>query len=204
MTRLSRTIFLSVALVAASAAAFAQSAEQILTKCADKMRAAPSITVKFALSSPGNAPSDCELIVSRDKYRLSSDELEIWYDGNTQWSYSPADREVSITEPTDEELLESNPFAIINSYRTQFTYRKLEGGKNEVELTSKNKMSSIRKAVITVDPKTNLPAKLIVTMSNGRTFSSTVTSAVEGKTLPSSTFIYNKEKYPAKTTIDLR
>lgn len=180
-----------------------ETAEQILSRCAAKISNAPSVTIKFSLAF-GDKRSNCELIIAKNKYRLSSDEIEVWYDGATQWSYSSQDKEVSITEPTDEELLESNPFTIISNYKTAYTYRRLAGDKNEIELVAKNKMSVVRKAVITIDEKTSLPSKLIVTMSNGHTFSANVTSAVEGKALPSSTFIYNKEKYPAQTTIDLR
>lgn len=180
-----------------------ESAEQLLQRCSDKVNNTPSITLKFVLTY-GDNKSNCELIISREKYRLSSTDVEVWFDGSTQWSYSAVDKEVSITEPTEEELLESNPFAIINNYKKAYTFRRLSGEKNEIELVAKSKMSSIRKAVVTIDGRTFLPSKMIVTMSNGRTFSATVSSALEGKALPNSTFIYNKEKYPATTVIDLR
>ena len=180
-----------------------ETAEQVLSKCASKISKAPSVDIKFNLNY-GDSKSKCELIISRDKYRLSSADMEVWYDGATQWSYLTSDKEVTITEPLPEELLESNPFAIITNYKTSFTFRRLAGDKNEIELVAKNKMSSIKKAVITIDGKTYLPTKLVVTMANGHTFAATVTSAAEGKQLPAATFIYNKNQYPAKTTIDLR
>lgn len=201
--RLAYVMIVLTALLSATNLFAVETAEQILEKCASKINKAPSIDLKFTVAS-GAEKLNCELIISREKYRLSSSELEVWFDGKTQWAYSPQNKEVSITEPTVEELLESNPFAIINNYKSEYSFRRLAGDKNEIELVAKNKMSSIRKAVITIDGKTYLPSKLILTLSNGRSLSATVTSASEGKALPSSTFIYNKDKYPATTLIDLR
>lgn len=192
-----------VCMLAGFCAHASETAGQILDRCADRIGKAHSITFRFNITA-GNERSDCELIISHDRYRLSSRELEIWYDGTTQWSYSPQDSEVSITEPTEEELAEINPFAILSNYKTNYSYRLLSGNGNEIELVSKNKMSPIRKAVVFIDPKTNFPTKLIVTMTNGRAFTVNVVSVTEGKALPATVFKYNKDKYPAKTINDLR
>ena len=198
-----RILFVIVAAMLVLDCFAADNAGQLLQKCADKINSSPSLTLKFALSY-GDKKSNCELIIARDKFRLSSADVEVWFDGTTQWSYSASESEVSITDPTPEEQLECNPFSIINNYKSVYSFRSLAGGKNEIELTAKSKMSSIRRAVLTIDPKTNLPSKMIVTMSNGRTFTATVTSAAVGKSLPSAVFTYDKAKYPARTTIDLR
>lgn len=198
-----KTLWLLFFAICALNVSAVETAEQILTRCAGKFMSAPSLTLDFTLSVGVNR-SNCRLTVSRDKYRLSSPDLEVWYDGATQWAYSTSDKEVSITDPTEEELMESNPFAIVTNYKKSYTCRRLSGDKNEIELVAKSKMATVRKAVVTIDGRTWLPTKLIVTMANGRTFAATVTSAAEGKALPSTTFIYNKEKYPAKTIIDLR
>lgn len=181
----------------------AESAERLLAKCADKIIHAPSATIEFTTRS-GTDAADFSLIISRNKYRLSSTELEIWYDGATQWTYLPSDREVSITEPTDEELLESNPFTIITHYKTSYNYRLIPGEKNDVELTPKNKNSAIRKAVITINPATSMPEKMIITLSNGRTLSAIIKRATVGKNIPGSVFVYDKNKYPADVINDLR
>ena len=195
--------FLAMLLMAALPASAVETAEQILSRAADKIAKAPSVTMNFTLSYNGQS-SQSSLVIAKNKYRLSSAGLEVWYDGETLWSLNTADSEVSITDPTPDELLECNPFAIISHYKANFTYRRLGGATNDIELVAKRKGSAIRKAVITIDPKTYMPSKLIVTMSNGRTFSAKITSATVGKALPASTFVYNKTKFPAKSVIDLR
>ena len=180
-----------------------ETAGQIVAKCVEAINKAPSISIKFTLSY-GNNKSNCELLIEHDKYCLTSDDLKIWYDGMTQWTLNQAENEVSITEPTFEELLESNPFAIINNYSSSYSIRRLSGIKPEVEFVAKSKMANIRKAVVSFDEHTNMPTKLIVTMSNGRTFSASVLSTSKGKTLPSSTFTFNSKNYPSTNIVDLR
>lgn len=203
MKTIRRLLFVILTAVSVFSVQAVETAEQVLQKCADKMKNAPSLSMQFDLNY-GDNKSACDITISREKYTLSSPELKIWYDGKSQWSYSSADKEVTITEPTEGELLESNPFALLTNYKRLFTFRRLSGNKNDIELVAKNKMSTIRKAVVTIDSKTSLPSKLIVMMSNGRTFSATVKSAVTGKALPNTTFTFNKSKYPTTTTIDLR
>ncbi len=200
--RLSFLIILAI-LMSPSAASAAETAAQILAKCATKVNNAPALTVKFRLTF-GNGHSDCTMTMAKEKYRLSSKEMEVWYDGSTMWTYSTASKELSITDPTDDELLECNPFAILNGVTKVYNAHRLKGQSYEIELTAKAKGSTIRKAVVSINPKTYLPTKLVVTLSNGRTFSAAVTSSAVGKAVPASTFIYNKSKFPAKETIDLR
>ena len=180
-----------------------ETAAQILERCARKVNESPSVTLNFTLAY-ANSKSDCRLVISRQKFCLTSSELEVWYDGVTQWAYSASENEVSITDPTPEEQLETNPFAILNHFSDAYTVRRLSGNSLDVELVAKNRHASIRKAVLTVNSRTYLPEKLIVTMNNGRTFSATVTSASVGKNLPASTFVFNKTLHPSVVIVDLR
>lgn len=194
---------LLIALFVPAVAQAAESADQILAKCAAKVNGAPSISVKFTLEY-GNKRMPCNIVISKDKYHLSSNDVKVWYDGTTQWTYLIAGKQLSITEPTAEELLESNPFAILNHYSKAYSCKKLAGSGINIQLTSKSKAGSIRKAVVSINPKTYLPTKVVVTLSNGQTMSASAGSAVIGKLLPSKTFVYNEKAFPAKETADLR
>lgn len=183
----------------------AESAASILTRCATKVNNAASINAKFYLTA-GTERYDCQMTIAKQKYTLSTPQMHVWYDGTTQWTYATGTAELSITEPTSDELLESNPFAILNYYSKTYTCRKLasEDGMNRVELVAKSKSATVRKAVVTVNPKIDLPVKVIMTLSNGRVITATVTAISVGKAKPASTFIYNKSKFPAKEIVDLR
>ena len=196
-------IFIIAAMGMPSAVHAIETASQVLDKCFAKLNSAPSLNVNFVLKF-GEKTSTCTMIVEREKFRLASNEMEVWYDGMTQWTYVGASQELSITEPTDDELLESNPFTILNNYMQSYNCRRIDGQELQIELIAKNKRQAVRKAVITIDPATTLPSKLIVTMRNGQFFFVDISSIERGKSLPESTFIYDEKKYPAKEINDLR
>ena len=49
-------------------------------------------------------------------FRLVMQEIETKYDGKTQWVYSSENNEVTITEPTQDELKDLNPMVMIDYY----------------------------------------------------------------------------------------
>jgi len=51
------------------------------------------------------------------------DEMKAWFDGKTQWAYMAQNNEVSITEPSEKELAETNPMAILSGYKTKTVIR---------------------------------------------------------------------------------
>ncbi|MDO4320750.1 MAG: LolA-like putative outer membrane lipoprotein chaperone [Bacteroidales bacterium] len=183
----------------------AESATSLLARCAAKVNKSASIDAKFYLTI-GQDRYDCHMTIAKQKFTMSTPQMHVWYDGKTQWTYAIESAELSITEPTADELLESNPFAILNHYAKAYTCRLLaaEDGMKRVELAAKSKSASVRKAVVTINPKTDLPVKVVMTLSNGRVIAATVTGITTGSAKPASTFIYNKSKFPAKEIIDLR
>ena len=196
-------LILLLCLLAPAVAFGAESAEQIMAKCAAKVCKAPSVEFKCTLDF-GQKPVACLLTVSKEKYTLSMDDMKVWFDGITQWTYATSTKQLSITEPTVDEQMESNPFAILNHYTRAYSLKRLPTRALEIEMTAKSKFSNVRVAILTIDPKTYMPQKLKVTLSNGRTFTATVGTATSGAKLPASKFVYDKKKFPAKEIVDLR
>ncbi len=178
----------------------ADSAEQMLSRCAKTINSTPSISMKFVLSYD-NLQIPCDITVSKNKYHLSSKDMQVWYDGNTQWTYLSGNQQLSISEPTTDELLESNPFAIVNHYSKAYTCKKAG---SDIELIAKSRRAVIKKARITINPSTDLPTKVVITMSNGKELTASAGTVKKGPQVPSSTFIYSKKLYPAKEIVDLR
>lgn len=181
----------------------ATTAAQALETSAARLNAAPSVTFKLTMTS-GGVTTHPTLTISKNKYRLSSPELEVWFNGKTMWVYSPETREVNITEPTPEELVECNPVSLLNNYTSIYTARFPSHGQNLVELVSRNKTSALRKAVIEINPKTKMPVRIDATMTGQKTVNIKIDSSTEGRTLPESTFVYDAKAYPASEIIDLR
>ncbi len=181
----------------------AETADGMLRACAAKINATPSVSFKLTMTAD-NRTSHPTLIVSKDKYRLSSPEMEVWFDGRTMWVYISSTREVTISEPTAAELAECNPMSLLNGYAAQYAARVPASTKNMVELVARNKTTALRKAVIEINGATGFPSRIDATMAGQSTVKIRIDSATAGKALPASTFIYDPKAYPATETTDLR
>lgn len=181
----------------------AETAAQILNRCAEAVNEAESLDVNFTLNAGGQT-ADFTMKISHEKFMMESKDVAVWFNGVTQWTYVKSSRELNITEPTTDELMESNPFAILNFYNKVYNARRLADAGIAIEMTSKDSNATIRKAVVSINSKTYLPTKIVVTLHNGRTMTAVITSITKGKRPLATAFTYDKAKYPAEETIDLR
>lgn len=195
-------LLLFIILFPASAAA-AETAAQILARCAAKVNSAESLDVRFTLSAEGSN-SSYTMKISHEKFMMESPQIAVWYNGVTQWTYVKSNRELNITDPTAEELMECNPFSILNFYSKTYDIKRLAGNGIQIEMTAKDRSATVRKAVITIDSRTYMPSKVLVTLGNGHIMAATVTSVTQGKRPAAKTFTYDKARYPASEIIDLR
>ena len=183
-----------------------ESATALMERVSAKFQAAKSVTASYSLTSSGESLSGT-LTVSGNKYTVTSQALSTWFDGKTQWSYSPAAREVNITEPTVEEQRQVNPFAIITSVNKLYTasYDGAANGRNrKVVLTPKNRKSDITRIVITIDTNTLFPSVISITDRKKRATVIKVSKVSIGGSLPMSTFTWDSKKYRGVEVVDLR
>ena len=99
--------------------ASAESADALLKSAAEKLNCAKSINASYRISAEGQTMKGY-LTVSKNRFIIDSPQMKSWFDGKTQWTYSAEMGEVNITEPTDDELAQVNPFAILNTFRTKY------------------------------------------------------------------------------------
>ncbi len=178
----------------------------VLERTADAIRKAGSICATFSMTADGHT-SEGEIILSGDRFKISSPQMSIWYDGRTQWAYNPDVREVNITEPTPEELIETNPFVIISSFKSNYTSKSLNSPKGtyRVDLTPReNNGLPVKRAILTVDASTYLPTDIAITIDEGQTMAIHIKSLSKGKNYPLSTFVFNKKSFPKAEIVDLR
>lgn len=198
-------LILFLTFFACSAHVGAASAESVLQSAAEKYRKAQSISASFVIETNGNK-TDGSIIVSKDMFRLSMPQMSIWYNGRTQWTYSPATQEVSITEPTAEELQQINPFAIVSSFRQSYKSMLLKSpvGTHKVRLVPINNDSVIKSITLSIDSKTSYPKEINITTDSNSTVKITISNVASGKSLPLSRFIFDPKEYPDAEVIDLR
>ncbi|MCM1517940.1 MAG: hypothetical protein NC117_04790 [Pseudoflavonifractor sp.] len=196
---------LSLLLSVVAVTVLATTADDVLKSAADKYQRLKTISASYSITS-GNETAAGTIVTSGDKFHITSPQLTTWYDGRTQWTYSPSSGEVNITEPTAEELQQVNPFAIISAFRKTYlgTMLRSAAGTHKIQLLPVDKRASIRKAVITFDSKSLYPTLIQLTTDNNTTATIKVSGVVAGKKYPASTFVFDKKKYPRAEIIDLR
>ena len=199
---------MSVMLFLLVSALFAHAADagtEIMKRCADKFRTAPSVTVDFAVAH--NAGQDNgTLTMCKDLFKIATPALSIWYDGTTQWTYLKSNNEVNITEPTGEELMESNPFELINSFANHFNCRAMTSSASSdiVELTPKSNDSAISSAKITISKSTGWPTAMVIVFDGGATTSVSIRSVKTGAALVKNVFKFDSKTLPGVEVVDLR
>lgn len=184
----------------------AETAASVLRKCAAKIDAQTSVVASFVISGQ-DGPVNGEITLAKAAFAMSTPQIKVWYDGRTQWTYLSASGEVSITEPTAAELMESNPFTIFTNFESHYKTRlvKAPAGSKAVELTPLSGSAlGIRRAVVTINSATGYPAAVSVTFTNGQEIKAQISKIAPGKKLPASYFRFDNKKYPAAEIIDLR
>lgn len=109
-----------------------QEAFKILDRFSSNALGAPSVSMKFSLVTDDQAENTKDtvkgsIILSKDKYNLELPDNTIWFNGETTWSYLPAEKEVTITKPDKKDnSFQNKPSSIFSMYKSGFKCRLIE------------------------------------------------------------------------------
>lgn len=195
----------AITIAAAGCHAATPTAAQLLAQAVEQIKKSPSLQATFrASTSDGSAQGS--ILLSGNRFKLDTDEFTTWFDGRTQWAYSPRTGEVNISEPTFEELAQINPFAVIGSLKDGYNARRVNApkGSDRLELTPKHKGGDYSKVTLTLNAATHYPSAIEIVATDGARINIAVTSVKAGKMPDASTFRFNRSLYPRAEIVDLR
>ncbi len=67
------------------------------------------------------------IILSKDKYKLDLPDNIVWFNGETSWSYLPAEKEVTITKADKKDnSFQNRPSLIFSMYKKGYKSRLIE------------------------------------------------------------------------------
>lgn len=203
--KLSSRLILLVAFSVIGVVVKAQSVSGLLQSVIAYYDKATSIVTTFSMQET-NYSFDGRIITEGDKFVIETPQAKIWYNGQIQWTYSSEINEVNITEPTDEELQQVNPLAIISSLSHDYSIKlvKQTSTVNVIELNSMRAGIYIKRAVLELNKTNNLPTKISLTLENGANAQIIIKNIEDGKHLPSAFFEFDSKEYPNIEIIDLR
>lgn len=109
-----------------------QGAIKILDRFADNALKAPSVSMKFKLVNKNQTDNSADtikgsVILNKDKYKLDLPDNIIWFNGETSWSYLPAEQEVTITKANKKDnSFQNRPSMIFTMYKKEYKSRLIE------------------------------------------------------------------------------
>lgn len=185
-------------------------AEQLITNLLNEAKnGAVKTSFKLTASDKTNSQvSDGTFTIKGNKFVLEMDEMKVYFDGKTQWAYVPTQNEVSITEPTEKELTETNPMAILASFKNKsnirFASKSLVNGNYNITLLPKNKQQDIVKIEVVLNKTTNHLVSIKVFNKNGSTYLLGLTNYTTGLKFADANFVFNTLRYKSVGINDLR
>jgi outer membrane lipoprotein carrier protein len=210
-----RTFLIGFTLAFISITAYNQndkSAINILDKFSELALSAPSVSMKFNLETIDqvegtNSTVSGSIILSKDKYLLDMTDNIIWFNGETSWSYLPAEKEVTIAKPDKKNnSFESKPSSVFSIYKKGYKTKLLEEKADSylIDLYPEALDSDHIRIRLSIG-KPSLDLKSIeYKYKNGVTAVLTV-KEYDLKQIPdNSTFVFQPEKYKGIEVVDMR
>ena len=202
-----KKILLCIAFIttAALSALAADDAAKVIADAAAKLHGAKSVTATCKITSPAGT-ENATLVMSGTKFFVKAPQTEIWYDGSTLWSYSRSTNEITLSEPSQEELSEINPLSVMEYFTSTYTASMLapSAGKKNIKLTADKSSRGIASAEVSLNATTLAPSAVTLLLSNGQKIGIAISSLKFGGTLPESTFTFRMTCHPSAVLVDLR
>ena len=183
--------------------ATAQTAKEVLDKCAATVSAKQGVTADFRMESAQYGNTSGTIAVKGKMFHASTPMATMWFDGKTQWTYLKKNNEVSVTNPTETQLQAINPYNFINMYKKGFKYTMTSSATTyHVHLTATDATRKVQELFIVVDKKANTPQE--VKMRQGSKWTTFVISNLKAGHLSDTEFQFSSKDFPTAEVIDLR
>jgi outer membrane lipoprotein-sorting protein len=212
MTKITLPVLILVLTVCTATAQTDKQAVSILDKFSSTATSAPSVKMRFLITTDDQLEGTRDtlsgsVILSKNSYRLDLPDNIIWFNGETSWSYLPAEKEVTITKPDRKDnSFQSRPASIFTMYKSGYKSRLVEERTNEylIDLYPEDiKNDIIRVRLVIGKPSLNLKS-----LEYKRRDGITITLGVKEYNLKQAAepgmFVFAPEKYKGVEIIDMR
>jgi len=189
-----------------------QRAVAILDKFADNALKSPSVSMKFKLLTINQTDNktdtiDGSVIMSKDKYKLTLPDNTVWFNGETSWSYLPAEQEVTITKANKKDnTFQSRPSLIFTMYKKDYKSRLIEEKQDSytIDLYPEDIKSDIVRIRLTIGKSLFNLITLEYKRKDGIVNILRVNEYNLKVKPDAATFIFQSEKYKGVEVIDMR
>ena len=143
-----------------------------------------------------------KIIISDNKYKLSIFELEQLFDGENLYTIIPENKEITVTDPIEDDNIMINPLDLLSFYKTGYELKWdiVQYINNEpiqyVKLIPKNEDTNINYLLLGINMRTKHIYKLIEIGEQRTTTTLTIDNIISNKNISEDFFNFNKLNYP--------
>lgn len=166
----------------------------------------------FTLSTNGNnsvisQTNKGTFVLKGNKFVIEMEGVKVWFDGKTQWTYVTESNEVSINEPDQSELIQTNPIALLSDFKSKskVQFSKQKSSSNYiVELIPKLKNKDFNKVEVQTS-KTNGNLVSVTIHNNDKSqIKLSISNIQKGIKFSETLFAFDKSSYRGVTINDMR
>lgn len=213
-----RGLFLFLTLLLTLTTCFAQQdakAVDILNKASAAYLKAGGVKASFSIQMVQSKGVKGERVqgsirLKGQKFKLEVEDMTTWFDGSNQWVYLKSNKEVNVSNPTEEELLTINPINVFQLYKHGYTSAYKGTGTSaglsvqHILLTPKDKYSQVSGIQVAFEKNSLRPVSIVITNKDKSGTTVTISSYQGGNAFADNLFVFPAKEYPSTQVIDLR
>jgi outer membrane lipoprotein-sorting protein len=188
-------------------------AKASLEKAVSMMKSSPvkivfTTTIEAASSKKKNNVSGT-LVVMGNKFHLTMNGTEAYFDGKTQWVYVPESNEVTISTISARDQKQMNPLSVLSQYNgkdTKIMYsRDFSASANQVaiDLFPTSKSANEFRILVKLDKRTNAPQMLQLFGRDGSK-TTVIIKSFQKISADNKSFMFDLKVHPKVSVNDLR
>jgi outer membrane lipoprotein-sorting protein len=189
-------------------------AKELLDKSSAALSSAGDIYAYFTMNikdgiNKTSQGFDGAILMKGNKFKVDTPDQNIYFDGKTQWVYQKSYEEVSISEPTAEDIQALNPKSIFAIYKKNCNY-KYEGGKTDIKMRKVQEVNvfpqkgEITQITIQLNDIDHLPVMFHVFYKNKLENIIYINKYQTKQNFSDNQFVFDSKQYPNAEINDLR
>ncbi|NLD23501.1 MAG: hypothetical protein GX670_04640 [Bacteroidales bacterium] len=205
------TLLLAVGLFAQNSA----ESRKIIDKTYNDYISSEGIKLSFVLTTIDSEGEEYDsqkgvAFIKANKFHLEMNDIDVWFDGKTQWVLMKNIDEVNISNPSESELASISPLALLGIYKDGYSLKaplsKTLNNKNvyQIEMTPMNAGKDFKSIKINIDKASGRLTQALFTLKNNMKTKIDITDYNDNYKFGDSDFIFDKSKYKDTEVIDLR
>ncbi|MEA4982391.1 MAG: LolA-like putative outer membrane lipoprotein chaperone [Paludibacter sp.] len=146
-------------------------------------------------------------ILKSNQFYLEMEEAQVWFNGKTQWALLKESNEVSITEPTEQELAETNPVSILSALKkvSKIQFGKTKNEKHHIiVMTPKTKNATFSNVEVQLVKASGNLFSIFIQQKNGMSNHLSLFNYQKKVAVSQNTFVFDKTRFKGVTVNDLR